>query len=312
MLESPLERGARRAECVKNIRRWSSKRANPNSTVLPRIISTVVLWTIVLSSLYFFGAHAAVVLATLLATLTLHEFYGLTRNMGARPFHGMGLFLSVVMMAGPYYLAYYTEEIDVLSSVTSGLLVVALLISCIRVLRERDNTNRVETIAATIGGLLYIPYLLHFLVRILMREAESGENLALCLWVVAVAKFCDVGALLTGLAIGRHKMAPQISPKKTWEGAVGGVLTSAGLGASIAFFFSDRLPVSLTPLVAALLAVPLAIVAIISDLLESVIKRRAATKDTGQLIPGIGGAFDLTDSLILTAPVAYFIFLFLE
>ena len=280
--------------------------------MLSRIISTVILWTVVLGSLYFFGAHAAVVLTTLLATLTLHEFYGLTRKMGARPFHWMGLFIAVMMMAGPYYLAYFTEEVDVLGSVASGLLVVALLISCIRVLRERDATNRVETIAATIGGLLFIPFLLHFLVRILMREAESGENLALCLWVVAVAKFCDVGALLTGLAIGRHKMAPQISPKKTWEGAVGGVLTSAGLGASIAFFFSDRLPVSLTPLVAALLAVPLAIVAIISDLLESVIKRRAATKDTGQLIPGIGGAFDLTDSLILTAPVAYFIFLFLE
>ena len=64
--------------------------------------------------------------------------------------------------------------------------------------------------------------------------------------------------------------------------------------------------------VAALLAVPLAVTAIISDLIESVIKRRADTKDTGALIPGIGGAFDLTDSLILTAPVAYAIFLFLD
>lgn len=72
------------------------------------------------------------------------------------------------------------------------------------------------------------------------------------------------------------------------------------------------LPESLTPALAALIAVPLAIVAIISDLLESVIKRRADAKDTGELIPGIGGAFDLTDSLILTAPVAYFIFLFIE
>ncbi len=265
-----------------------------------------------LGGLWLFGAHAAVVLATLLGVLTLHEFYGLTGKMGARPFHWMGLSFAALMIAGPYYLAWFTDEPDVLGSLATGLLVLALLISCVRVLSERDTSNRIETIAATVGGLLYIPYLLHFLVRILMREADSGENLALCLWLIAVAKFCDVGALLSGMAFGKHQMAPQISPKKTWEGAVGGVLISAGIGAGIAFFLSDRLPGSLTPTVAALIALPLAIIAIISDLIESAIKRRADTKDTGQLIPGIGGAFDLTDSLLLTAPVAYFIFLFLE
>lgn len=280
--------------------------------MLPRLLSTLVLWTVVLGSLYFFGAHAAIALITILSALTLDEFYGMMGKMGARPFRWMGLGFSVLMTGALYYLALFTGDPYVSESIPAGLLVLALLVSCIRVLRERDTTNRVETIAATMGGLLYIPYLLHFLVRILMREADSGENLALCLWVVAVAKFCDMGALLTGLTVGRHKMAPEISPKKTWEGAVGGVLVSAGIGAALAFFFSDRLPESLTPAIAALIAVPLAIIAIISDLIESVIKRRADTKDTGQLIPGIGGAFDLTDSLILTAPVAYFIFLFLE
>lgn len=280
--------------------------------MLSRLLSTLVLWTVVLGSLYFLGPHAAIALITILAALTLHEFYGLMEKMGARPFRRMGLLFSVLMTGAPYYLALFSEDPYASESIPAGLLVLALLVSCIRVLRERDTTNRVETIAATMGGLLYIPYLLHFLVRILMREADSGENLALCLWVVAVAKFCDMGALLAGLTVGRHKMAPEISPKKTWEGAVGGVLVSAGIGAAIAYFFSDRLPGSLTPTIAALIAVPLAIIAIISDLIESVIKRRADTKDTGQLIPGIGGAFDLTDSLILTAPVAYFILLFLE
>lgn len=280
--------------------------------MLSRLLSTLVLWTVVLGSLYVFGAHAALTLITILAALTLREFYGLMGKMGARPFHWMGLLFSVLMTGAPYYLAHFSEDLSASASIPAGLLVLALLVCCIRVLWERDPTNRVETIAATMGGLLYIPYLLHFLVRILMREADSGENLALCLWVVFVAKFCDVGALLAGLTVGRHKMAPEISPKKTWEGAVGGVLFSAGIGAAIAYFFSDRLPGSLTPTLAALIAVPLAIIAIISDLIESVIKRRADTKDTGQLIPGIGGAFDLTDSLILTAPVAYFILLFLE
>jgi phosphatidate cytidylyltransferase len=280
--------------------------------VLKRILSTITLWTVVIGSLWLFGAHAAVALATVLGVLTLHEFYSLVARMGAKPFHFMGLFLGALMIAGPYYLAWFTDDPEFISSLATGLLVAGLVISCMRVLGERDTSNRVETIAATAVGLLYIPYMLQFLVRILMRDGDSVENLTLCLWVVAVSKFCDVGALLTGLAFGRHKMAPTISPKKTWEGAVGGVLISAGIGAGLSFFLSEQLPASLTPPIAALIAAPLAIVTIVSDLIESAVKRRADIKDTGQLIPGIGGAFDLTDSLLLTAPVAYFIFLFLE
>jgi phosphatidate cytidylyltransferase len=289
--------------------------------LLKRILSTVILWTVILGSLWLFGSHAAVALVTLLAAATLHEFYGLTAKMGAKPFHWMGLLFSVLITAGPYCaLGLRDEQGYADGAVTSiaalvlpiVLVILALIVSCFRVLGERDTSNRVETISATVMGLFYIPFLLQFLVLILMFEGTSGENLAICIWVVAVSKFCDVGALLTGLAIGRHKMAPSISPKKTWEGAVGGVLISAGIGAAIAFFFSEKLPEDLTPLVAALIAAPLAIITIVSDLIESAVKRRADTKDTGQMIPGIGGAFDLTDSLLLTAPVAYFIFLFLE
>ena len=280
--------------------------------MLSRITSTLILWTVTLGSLWYFGAHAAVVLLTLLSALTLHEFYGLTKKMGHRPFHGMGVFFSVLITAGPYYTAFFFDEPDVVPSLATGLIVLAMLVSCVRVLRERDTSNRMETIGTTLAGLLYVPFMLQFLVGILMRDSDSGDNLALCLWVVAVSKFCDVGALLTGLAFGRHKMAPVISPKKTWEGAVGGVLVSIGVGAAIAFFASDRLPESMTPLVAAAIALPLALITIVSDLMESALKRRADLKDTGKLIPGIGGAFDLTDSLLLTVPVAYFIFLFLE
>jgi phosphatidate cytidylyltransferase len=283
--------------------------------VLSRILSTVVLWSLILGSLWLFGAHAAVVLLTVLTALTLWEFYGLTAKMGARPFRWMGVGFSVVMTAGPYYLLYFKEQLADLASLSvvimPAFLVLALLLSCIRVLGERDHTNRVETIAATVGGLVYIPFMLQFLVGILTFDGNSSDNLVLCLWVVAVSKFCDVGALLTGLAIGKHKMAPEISPKKTWEGAVGGVLVSAGIGAAIAFLASGYLPEELTPPIAAGIAAILAIVTIVSDLIESVIKRRAGAKDSGRLIPGIGGALDLCDSLILTAPVAFFLLMLL-
>jgi phosphatidate cytidylyltransferase len=280
--------------------------------MLNRILSTLVLWSVLLGSLWLFGAHAAVAIITLLATLTLHEFYGMMAKMGARPFHWMGLGFGALIIAAPYLLAYQFEESGISEVLPGGLLVVALIVSCVRVLGERDLTSRVETIASTLMGILYIPYMLHFLVAILMRDGYEGDNLALCLWTVAVSKFCDVGALLSGMAFGKHKMAPVISPKKTWEGAVGGVLVSAGLGATIAYFASAHFSTSMTPLLAALMALPIAIITIVSDLIESALKRRADTKDTGALIPGIGGAFDLTDSLILTAPVAYFMFHFLE
>jgi len=280
--------------------------------LLKRILSTLVLWTVILTGLWLFGTHAAVALITVLSAMTLYEFYGMTARMGGRPFRWMGIGFSVAITAVPYLLGYYYDEPELISSLPAGLVVLALIVSCFRVLGERDVTSRIETIASTVIGLLYVPFMLHFLVAILMRDSNDGENLALCLWTVAVSKFCDVGALLTGLAFGKHKMCPTISPKKTWEGAVGGVLTSAGIGAGIAYFASAQFSVTLSPLVAALIAVPLAIVTIVSDLIESALKRRADTKDTGALIPGIGGAFDLTDSLILTAPVAYFLFMFLE
>ena len=276
-----------------------------------RILSTLLLWTVVGASLMFFGVHAAVILITLLAALTLHEFYALTEKMGARPFRWLGLLFCVLMVASPYYATVYLFGGDELPDLVPGLLAVAVVLFSTCILFARDNTNRIESLVATLIGLLYVPFMLHYLVRLLLLNTEPTDGLALALWVVFVSKFCDVGALLTGLAFGRHKMAPNISPKKTWEGAVGGVLTSAGIGAGIVYFLPEYFPESLIPAVAAPIGALLALTTIVSDLIESAMKRRADIKDTGTLIPGIGGAFDLTDSLILTAPVAYFAFLLL-
>lgn len=279
--------------------------------MLSRILSTLLLWGILIGSLWYFGPPAAVVILTLLAALTLHEFYLLAEKMGFRPFRWMSLTFSVLITAGPYCVTEFFLNGEEFAGFAPTLLALAVVAFCVRVLGERDATNRVESLIATVIGLAYVPFMLHFLVRLLVLYPEPTIGLAACVWVVAVSKFCDVGALLTGLAIGRHKMAPNISPKKTWEGAVGGVLISAGIGAGLAALFADYLPDGLTPLTGALIAVPLALTTIVSDLIESAMKRRADIKDTGKMIPGIGGAFDLTDSLILTAPVAYVIFQFL-
>jgi phosphatidate cytidylyltransferase len=114
--------------------------------------------------------------------------------------------------------------------------------------------------------------------------------------------------LLTGLVIGRHPLASQISPKKTWEGALGGVASSVLIGTLGAWLGSSLIGPCLTTPRAALVAVPVATVAIVSDLVESILKRNAAIKDSGSAIPGIGGIFDMSDSLLLAAPVGYFLF----
>ncbi len=106
-------------------------------------------------------------------------------------------------------------------------------------------------------------------------------------------------------------MSPITSPKKTWEGAVGGCLISVGLGFSLTYFAGDYYPPFFTPFWGTLFALPIAIISIISDLVESMLKRMADQKDSGTSIPGIGGAFDLTDSLILTAPTGYLLLGFL-
>ncbi len=102
-------------------------------------------------------------------------------------------------------------------------------------------------------------------------------------------------------------MAPSISPGKTVEGLLGGIATATLIGAGLPFFFPEFVPDGLAfgPQKACLLAIPIAAVAVIGDLIASVLKRLAGIKDSGGVVPGIGGMLDLTDSLILSAPVGY-------
>ena len=112
-------------------------------------------------------------------------------------------------------------------------------------------------------------------------------------------------AALIGVPFGKHKIAPTISPAKSWEGCVGGLAASAGASALFAWLLRDAFGISfMVPWKAAVLALPIAVLSIPSDLIESVFKRLAGAKDSGATIPGIGGALDLIDSMVLTSPAA--------
>lgn len=271
-----------------------------------RILSTVALWLVVGLSLWFFRTDGALALIGIISVLTLREFYGLLRGAGFAPFDRFGLVMGGLITLAPWLQARFGWPV-------TALLPLAVIVLSIRLLGERTPENRVESLAATLLGLVYVSVMLAYLVAIVTPRpgdtVSADGRLLLCLWLVAVTKFCDMGALLTGLAIGRHRMSPQISPKKTWEGAAGGIVFSMGIGALIAWLARGHLPPHLTPAVAAAIAAPIAIVGIVADLIESVIKRRANFKDSGHAIPGIGGMFDLSDSLILVAPIGYYCFL---
>ena len=270
-----------------------------------RIFSTVSLWLIVGLAIWFFRTNGALVLIVAISVFTLREFYQLMHASGYDPFDKLGIFFGALITMAPWLQLQFPLP-------TGLLLPVAVVVFAIRLLGERTPETRVESLASTLFGLVYVSLMLQYLVAIVTPvpgDAVSADGrLLLCLWLVAVTKFCDTGALLSGMAFGRHKMSPQISPKKTWEGAIGGVLISMGIGALVAWLARDVFPVHMTPLFAALIAAPIAVVGIVADLVESVFKRRANRKDSGQTIPGIGGMFDLSDSLILAAPIGYFFF----
>jgi phosphatidate cytidylyltransferase len=264
-----------------------------------RIFSTLVLWAIVACTLVFLRFDGVVCLAALAAALTQYEFYQMLARTGHRPMMASGIVFGLLMMLSPFYLHERSiSGVEFLAPATIWFSLVGLM--------RRPRGNAINSLAATLAGLVLVPYMLLFIPLIIVRFGGGTPGLMLALWVVAATKFTDMGALLVGMAIGRHRMAPNLSPKKTWEGAIGGIVVSAALSAALVSIFRDVFPAGFEPWMAAALSPPVSVAAIFGDLLESAFKRESGVKDSGNLIPGIGGVFDLTDSFMLAAPVGYF------
>lgn len=268
-----------------------------------RIFSFAILWSILALSLWIFGVHAGVFIIAILAVLTQMELYQLFEKMGLKPMKGLGLAAGAVITLGAYYLGEVDSGNDLF---VLSFVVLALTIICLDL-----QAGRLRSFMPTLFGLLYVPYLLHFLIKIVKLAETNGESAAsgmfLAVWVVAVAKCADVGGLLVGMKIGKTPLSV-ISPKKTYEGAAGGIGFSMLIGVVLIGLFQALVPAEFSWWLGALIAIPIGIASIASDLVESAFKRQADVKDSGKIIPGIGGIFDLTDSLILTAPLGYLFF----
>jgi phosphatidate cytidylyltransferase len=163
--------------------------------------------------------------------------------------------------------------------------------------------------AFTVFGIFYVPWLFLFVTKIvylLPRDAAghvTGHYYVLFLLVVT--KFSDMGAYLTGSVIGKHPLIPHISPKKTWEGFFGALAFSIGGACGLVWLLPEKLSF-LQQGDAVILGLVLGFAAVVGDLAESIVKRSADAKDSGKFLPGIGGALDLIDSILFTAPLLFF------
>jgi phosphatidate cytidylyltransferase len=180
----------------------------------------------------------------------------------------------------------------------------ALLVALLRMARDRDPKGSLMLVGGTLLAGVYGGVLLGFWMLVRLEHSPW-----LLVGAVLTTKSCDIGAYFTGMSIGRHKMIPWLSPKKTWEGLAGGVVTAGAVGALLAHFGSpylveaDRVSWTLGAVGGALMAV----VGQAGDLAESAFKRDAGLKDSGHVLPGMGGVLDVLDSPLFTGPVVYWL-----
>jgi phosphatidate cytidylyltransferase len=166
---------------------------------------------------------------------------------------------------------------------------------------QKDFSKMLTGIGVTILGVLYVMFLGGFLVatRVGFDPILSSK---LLLFYFAVNFGSDAGAYFVGKNLGKHKLNPKISPGKTWEGLIGGVLFSAAFAALSTLIFFPELPYKFSiPL-----AIVMAVLGVIGDLAESAIKRGADVKDAANFLPGHGGLLDRLDSLLFNAPILYY------
>jgi len=242
-----------------------------------------------------------VVLVGAALTLGLYEFYVLAGKQGAKAnaaagYLGGAALFTIFCFAAPSLRPRLDTQTIVLTIIllTIGTLVAATF-------KGAPFNKLLISSGATILGVLYVVLLGGHLVavRIGFEQQLSARLLSFFFLVLMGA---DTGAYYVGRAIGKHKLAPTISPGKTWEGVAGGILVGLAFATLAHFWFFRELPLKW--------ALPLAgvmvVLGILGDLTESALKRGAGAKDAANILPGHGGVLDRLDSLLFNAPLLYY------
>ncbi len=265
------------------------------AVALPIIIASIILPAYVPETVWLFVGIAAFALAA-----GLFEFYSLTKNLELKADAAIGYLGAAALFVGFVFDAP-AKSFDLMIA-TLALIVIAVLIS--QTFRfQKDFSKMLTGVGVTLLGIFYVAFLGGFLVAMRMGF-ENSPNLSTHLlgFFFLVLFGSDIGAYLAGRALGKHKLAPTISPGKTVEGLIGGLLAAAAAAAVSTFWFFPELPLQWSiPL-----AVVLAAVGVLGDLAESAMKRGSKTKDTASILPGHGGFLDRLDSLLFGAPILYY------
>jgi len=257
------------------------------SAILVRSATSLVIGVVFLSTIIYGDTLGLAILVAVVATMAASEFYALSRIERRLPNELFGLTAVAIM---PFAAASYGSF--GLMAVVAGLVVASLLWSLFfRQVRTVDT-------AITVFGAVYIGFTLSHLV--LIRELRSGLVLTLALVMSVWAN--DIFAYLVGSSLGKHKLAPRISPKKSWEGVAGG--TAGTIAVWVILAITTSTGISLRDLV--LVSLIASVAAVIGDLAESRIKRDAGAKDSGVTLPGHGGFLDRFDSLIIISMATFY------
>ncbi len=260
-----------------------------------RLLSGIVLVAVLIATVGYGGA----VLFGILAVVSLIGMSELYKVVGVE---NRILGFAGYIMAVLYYGLLYAGRMELVVMFSVLFLVVVMAVYVFSF-----PEFRAEQVMTVYFGLFYVAVMLSYVYQ--TRELPDGGSLV---WLIFLSSWgCDTCAYCVGVLIGKHKMAPRLSPKKSVEGGVGGVLGAALLGAVFAACMNRFAGGSADLLLYALICGVGGMISQIGDLAASAIKRNHEIKDYGKLIPGHGGILDRFDSVIFTAPVIYYLGVFL-
>jgi len=256
------------------------------------------------------GNPVALVIVLLLGGLAMHEFYGLLAAGGLPASRKWGTAHGLLFVAATWLCIRQGWPDDLLWS----LLVLSVFSTLLRHLTIPDVNRALRMATGTMLGFIYVAFFWSFMVRVLMIDGALQSPGWPGFYLVLVVKLGDTGAYFVGTRFGKHRMAPRISPKKSWEGLAGGI--AASMLASLGWWLlSDgRLGALAFPLPHALiLGAVLHLIGTAGDLVESLFKRAVDLKDSSTMIHGMGGVLDILDSLLFAAPFLYiYVYAFLK
>ena len=262
---------------------------------LPILIASIVLPIYFPSAVWLFVIIAAFGLAA-----GMFEFYSLTKTLELKADAAMGYMGSVLLFF--FFVVDAPAKAPDFLLASLALIVIGTLVS--QTFRfQKDFSKMLTGVGVTLLGVFYVAFLGGFLVATRTGfENHPGLSTHLLGFFFLVIFGSDAGAYFAGKALGKHKLVPTISPGKTVEGLIGGIIAAAAFGALSTFWFFPELPHQFSiPL-----AIVMAIVGVLGDLAESAMKRGSGAKDAATVLPGHGGLLDRLDSLLFNAPILYY------